>query len=79
MSEVKYRVCDIKKCENKAEKEQVKMQVKFHTDQTEGRNVKPYLSFETLDMCEECYNSVIKSGSYINAWGAMGHNTYELG
>lgn len=77
MSEVKYRVCDIEGCENKT-KINVKIQVKFHTEQTEGRNVKPYLSMETIDICEEHYQKMLEENKLINAYGAQGYNQYYL-
>jgi hypothetical protein len=70
-------VCDIKDCGNNADIIGDKYQVIFHTDQTEGRSVKPYLSIETIDMCFECYDKVIK-GNPIHGHGAQGNNVYSF-
>lgn len=50
------------------------MPVRFHTDQTEGRACAPYYSQVQIDLCSTCLKQVIT----VDAWGAMGHNTYEL-
>lgn len=46
----------------------------FHTDQTEGRGCDPYLTWQTLDMHEDC---VIKATN-IHGSGAQGYNDYQL-
>lgn len=51
------------------------IQVIFHTEQTEGRSCGPYLSNESLEICETCYQKVL-DGNYIHAHGAQGHNKY---
>lgn len=74
--EKKLITCDIKGCgaENPANvKKQI--QVIFHTEQTEGRGVTPYLSNETIDICSSCLTKVLK-GNYIHGSGAMGYNDY---
>lgn len=53
------------------------IQVIFHTDQTEGRGVKPYLSNCDIDICESCKNHIL-NGNYLHGSGAMGHNTYNF-
>lgn len=69
--------CDIKNCENEPKHKGFKIQVIFTTEQTEGRSIHPYLSMQTIDICEECLEIVLK-GNYIFADGAMGYNKYHL-
>lgn len=52
----------------------VEYPVIFHTEQTEGRACKPYISTQDIDLCNECIPKVLK----IHAVGAQGHNTYSL-
>ena len=71
-------ICDI--CKNKLnQNNEIKLkfniQVIFHTEQTEGRNVNPYLSNEKIDICQKCYNKVLE-GNYIHGNGAQGCNNY---
>lgn len=66
--------CDVCKALNPRLAQQI--QVIFTTDQTEGRSVVPYLSLQTIDICEDCMSYVL-SGRYLFAHGAMGFNTYR--
>ena len=66
--------CDICNHKNKEIKE-VKLDVIFTTEQTEGRGVEPYLQRKTLDICDPCKEHILK-GNYIFGSGAMGFNTY---
>lgn len=72
-------LCDINKCQKNIEvddgKKEVKMQVIFSTDQTEGRSVPFYFDFVVIDLCGECYKKALE-GNYIFAIGAMGFNEY---
>lgn len=68
--------CDVCKSSEKVI-ENKSMQVIFHTDQTEGRSVKPYLSIEQFDVCEKCIDTVLK-GNYIHGDGAQGYNNYSF-
>ena len=76
MAEVKYNVCDIKGCDNKATFIKTKLQVIFRTEQTEGRSSTPYLDNVSLDLCAHCLNRVIDEEKYVNAVGAQGFNEY---
>jgi ribosomal protein L37AE/L43A len=69
--------CDIDKCENSANHKGLSIQVIFTTEQTEGRNTKPHLSNEKIDICQSCLDKVLE-GNYIFGAGAMGHNCYTL-
>jgi len=70
-------ICDIKNCTKEATKIDEKMQVIFKTNQTDGGNCVPYLTFVTLDICDRCYEKLL-GGTYISAYGAQGHNTYYI-
>jgi len=77
MTQVTYKVCDIKGCSNKTERT-IQIHVKFLTEQTEGRNVKPYLSKEKLDICDTHLEEILDKEKLIKGSGAMGYNTYYL-
>lgn len=68
-------ICDIKGCEKVANNTDKKMQVIFHTEQTEGRPTAPHFSTVTMDICEGHFSKAL-SGKYIHAKGAQGHNRY---
>ena len=73
--------CDIKGCDRTSEDydthEDVKISTIFHTEQTEGRSVKPYNYEEKLDLCEYCFDKH-SLGQRVHGWGAQGHNTFEF-
>ena len=71
--------CDIDDCkvELHENRESIKMQTIFTTEQTEGRSTEPYFSFNNLDLCDKCLK-LIKSGKYVFAHGAQGHNTFYI-
>lgn len=69
---IKQTFCDI--CKNEAEVQSIKYPVIFHTEQDEGRTVKPYVSYETIDMCQECLHKAL----VIQGYGAQGVNHYEI-
>ena len=75
---IEKHVCDIKDCSNESKYVDIKMQVIFSTEQTEGRSVKPYFSSVQIDICEDCKGKIIESCKYIKASGAMGHNEYII-
>jgi len=52
-----------------------RLQVLFHTEQTEGRGTPPYLSSVEIDLCVGCYKRVL-GGEYIHATGAQNNNHY---
>lgn len=64
--------CDI--CGKQADVINVNYPVIFHTEQDEGRSVKPYISQEKLDMCQECLLKTLA----IDGSGAQGANKYTL-
>lgn len=65
--------CDI--CEKEDSNcKQVEYPVLFYTEQTEGRLCNPYISQQKIDLCDDCFNKVIK----VKAHGAQGCNMYEL-
>jgi len=67
--------CDV--CGDTADHLQIKLDVIFQTEQTEGRSVPNYLSIVTIDLCKECKKHLLK-GNYIFATGAMGYNKYRF-
>lgn len=64
--------CDI--CGKEENVRAVKYPVLFTTEQTEGRCCTPYLSYQELDLCDECIDKVVK----VKGWGAQGYNHYSL-
>ena len=46
----------------------------FYTDQTEGRPSDPYISFEKIDICNDCLHKAIR----LTGRGAQGNNTYTI-
>lgn len=67
--------CDIQGCGSQEAVCRTSLQVIFHTEQTEGRGVKPYLSLQSLDVCEKCMEKVLK-GNYVHGSGAQGVNDF---
>lgn len=47
---------------------------RFHTEQTEGRTVKPYITSTEIELCDECVEKV----AVINGKGAQGVNDFWL-
>lgn len=68
--------CDICKSKEKVSKKRIP--IIFTTEETEGRSCEPYLTIETLDICENCYKTMIDNSTIPNAHGAQGYNTYYL-
>lgn len=66
--------CDICKKNVDGKVQNLQIPVIFHTDQTEGRCCKPYISVEKLDLCEECVMKITN----VHGSGAQGFNEYEL-
>lgn len=64
-------ICDCCKLEKPTQK--VKYPVLFLTEQTEGRSVTPYISYQDLDLCHDC----IRTNITISGTGAMGYNEYK--
>lgn len=72
-------ICDIENCKGFVGEpgENMKLQVIFHTEQTEGRATNPYLYLVEVDICEACKNRIL-TGDYVHAWGAQGYNKYNF-
>ena len=64
-------ICDCCKLEKPTQK--IKYPVLFLTEQTEGRSVSPYISYENIDLCQEC----IQNSICIRGVGAQGYNEYQ--
>ena len=50
----------------------VTVPVIFHTNQTDGRSVEPYISFESMDICNKCLMKLTN----LHADGCQGYNEY---
>lgn len=78
MKTTEYR-CDIKNCSEVVPEDdghiKKKISVIFHTEQTEGRPRAPYLTIESIDICESCLDKIL-SGNMLHGSGAQGNNTY---
>lgn len=46
----------------------------FQTEQTEGRNVEPYIYNTNIDVCPNCCKKILK----LSATGAQGYNSYSI-
>lgn len=66
--------CDL--CKAPATHKQKQIPAKFLTEQTEGRPTTPYLSVQSLDLCNECLRRIV-DGQPIVGSGARGHNTFN--
>ena len=64
--------CDI--CKKEADITTINYPVVFHTEQTEGRSCKPYISQEKIDLCFDC----LKKSLTIHGLGCQGFNEYEI-
>lgn len=70
--QIEICTCDI--CHKERDVQEVTYPVLLITDQTEGRNTTPYISYEKIDMCAECQRKAIN----VKGWGAQGYNTYNF-
>ena len=51
----------------------------FDHDQEDGKSkCTPYFQNVEIEMCDKCWEYMMKNRRYIYAYGAMGHNTYYL-
>ena len=64
-------LCDC--CKKEKPTQKVTYPVLFMTEQTEGRSVDPYISYQNLDLCADCIRNTIG----ISGCGAMGYNEYK--
>lgn len=69
--EEKY-YCDL--CKKNSQVLNIKYPVLFLTDQNDGKCSRPYISYNKIDLCEDCLKKVI----VIKGSGAMGFNEYKL-
>lgn len=71
---VMFCTCDMckKTVQNEKEVYQVKLPVRFTTEQTEGRAVEPYIVLQNFDLCYKC----LEKATTITAEGAQGYNKY---
>lgn len=65
-------ICHCDLCKKEADIIAIKYPVEFLTEQTEGRNCKPYISYQDIDVCEECKSKIL----VVQGWGAQGFNNY---
>lgn len=68
---IEVTTCDV--CKLNKPVTEIKYPVVFHTDQTEGRATAPYISMQSLDVCEECKPKILM----VHGWGAQGYNEYK--
>ena len=65
--------CDI--CGNPmTAREKIIIPVRFHTEQDEGRAIKPHITKEKMDICDECLAKCV----VLNGAGAQGINRYWI-
>lgn len=69
---VEVCICDI--CEKEVAISTLTIPIRWLTEQTEGRSIKPYITTETKDLCDECLDKITK----VNASGAQGINIYHI-
>ena len=69
-------MCDLCKSTKDVKKE--KIPIAFTTEQTEGRSITPYLTFEQMDICTDCLQRIVLDLP-LTGHGAMGNNEYTWG
>lgn len=78
VKEVVTKVCSCDLCKNTVQDEthltNLKIPVKFLTEQTEGRACEPYFINKSFDLCELCLDKV----TVVLGQGAQGYNDYWL-
>lgn len=68
-------ICDVCGAEIKDSKDKEDRRyipVIFHTNQTDGHETEPYISFEYMDICDSCLMKLTN----LHAEGCQGHNKY---
>ncbi|OQB05607.1 MAG: hypothetical protein BWY19_00942 [bacterium ADurb.Bin212] len=71
--------CDIENREHSGKILYKSIDVIFDHDQEDGKSkTNPYLDRVDIDICESCWNYMMKNRIYIYAYGAMGFNKYYL-
>lgn len=76
MSTQTTTVCDVGNQEHSGFIRNMNMMVIFTAETTEGRSVEPYLTIEKMDICDKCYERIVRSKTLLTGSGAQGHNTY---
>lgn len=69
---IEQHFCDV--CGKQAEVKSLNYPVIFHTEQTEGRSVEPYIAQTKIDMCQDC----IQKALMLDGYGAQGYNRYSV-
>lgn len=69
---VEICTCDI--CEKETEVQVLTIPIRWTTEQNEGRCIKPYITTETKDICNDCLVKIC----VVDVSGAQGHNHYEI-
>ncbi len=64
--------CDL--CGQEKPVRPISLPVRWTTEQNEGRPITPVIIMESLDLCDECLDSVTR----INASGAQGIKKFEI-
>lgn len=65
--------CDV--CKREVDNlREVKYPVIFHTEQTEGKGCSPYISYNKIEFCDECFGKALR----LHGWGAQGYNDYSF-
>lgn len=67
-------VCTCDLCCKEGKTKEVALPVRFLTEQTEGRAVKPYIEFSKIDLCSDCLEKI----TVVNAHGIQGNNEYYI-
>lgn len=67
--------CDI--CKNATDVTERSIQIRFLSEQNEGRAITPYLNEVKMDICNECLDRLVRDHP-LEGWGAMGYNTYRF-
>ena len=63
--------CDL--CKRVVPVIKIKYPVLFITSQNDGSSTEPYISYENIEVCEECLKKIV----LIIGEGCMGNNTYK--
>lgn len=71
--------CDICDLKHSGEIKTRSVLVIFDHDQEDGKSkCNPYFDTVEIEMCDGCWNYMMKNRRYIYAYGAMGFNHYYL-
>ena len=71
--------CDIEDMEHSKIAYSVNVPCMFDHDQEDGKSkVAPYIENLKIEMCEDCFEYMLRERRLIYAYGAMGYNKYYL-